>query len=440
MAPSHYAAEDAAISLTTPAAPPVAVTPSGGNRTPRLVLAGILAAYLALATGYSLAVRLNFAPDEPWHFRYVESLAQGHFPSPAYTDAAQHPPLYYLLATPVWALASRVLPPDPAERVLRLFSALLGVGSVLVAYRLGKIMFAAERWALFAAAFVAFTPLFGVMSGVVNNDSLTVLLSSLVMLQLITLPSPPTTRRLLALGGSLGLCLLTKQSTLALLPLVLPALWWATPTQHRLTTILRSLPPLCLPPALLYGGWLLRNQVAFGSQFIYTTIPAGQSQGQALLLAEPAFMLGAIARRSMGSIFFPEWVVRYWLGWAHWFTTLSALGLLLAVVGLAVAVRRGLMPPRLQQFCSLCLGLVLLLAAGLLAYIYLVDFRAMVGGRYFLPALPSLAVLVTGGVRGFVGGGRRRELAAVTLLVCLALLFALGFLVAVGWHYQHLPQ
>ena len=66
----------------------------------------VLAAYIALATAYSIATPLFEAPDEQWHFAFVQYVAQGRglpVQKPGQSDhfarqEASQPPLYYLTA------------------------------------------------------------------------------------------------------------------------------------------------------------------------------------------------------------------------------------------------------------------------------------------------------------------------------------------------------
>ncbi|MBC7224811.1 MAG: glycosyltransferase family 39 protein, partial [Anaerolineae bacterium] len=154
-----------------------------------LVLAGYLVAgvlYAALSPAWQ-------APDEPAHYNYIRHLAQGDglpillpgdYPH-QYLEAIKarrfppdmpiaplryefhQPPLYYLLAWPVYRLSGGALLP------LRLCSVVLGAVLLWVVWRLaGEVAPGCPALRLTAVAFVAFLPMHVAMAASVNNDIL----------------------------------------------------------------------------------------------------------------------------------------------------------------------------------------------------------------------------------------------------------------------------
>jgi len=171
-----------------------------------VILVVIVTAYLALGTLYAVYTPPWQVPDEPAHYNYVRHIAEtGTFPvlrrgdySHQYLEAIKarrfppdmpitpiryefhQPPLYYLLATPVYLLfGGRLLP-------LRLFSVLLGGGLLLVAYALVREIFPRRWWpALGTTAFIAFIPQHIAMTAAVNNDALAELILAGIGLVLV---------------------------------------------------------------------------------------------------------------------------------------------------------------------------------------------------------------------------------------------------------------
>jgi 4-amino-4-deoxy-L-arabinose transferase-like glycosyltransferase len=152
-------------------------------------------------------------------------------------SATNNPPLYYALEAIPYRLAvgGSVLDRLAAMRVL---SALMGAVTVLLIYLFLSELLPARRWAWSAGALVAaFQPLFGFMSGGVNNDNLLYLTAAGVLWALAR-----TFRRGLTpangawIGGLLGAGIVTKLTLLGFVPAavlgVLLALWRAWPT-HR---------------------------------------------------------------------------------------------------------------------------------------------------------------------------------------------------------------
>src|SRR5512139_2881812 len=199
-----------------------------------ITLVFILIAYLALGTAYALQTPTWQAPDEPAHYNYIQFIAQeqalpilneGEYDqayNEEFTRTPQNtallsidplryedyaPPLYYLLATPIYALT------DGWITALRLFSVILGGALVVVAYLIGAEAYPDQLvFALGGAAFVAFVPQHLALMSAVNNDSLAELLIALVVWQSMRLFRSQTIskRKLILLGVTLGLGLLTK--------------------------------------------------------------------------------------------------------------------------------------------------------------------------------------------------------------------------------------
>ncbi|PID85939.1 MAG: hypothetical protein CSB13_05395, partial [Chloroflexi bacterium] len=190
-----------------------------------------------------------------------------------------------------------------AVRMVRLASVLMSAGTVLLTYLIGKEV-APNRpeIALGAAAVNAFLPMFLFISGAVNNDNLAILLASLavwLMLKSVnrngdtgignqlsvnseqfTDHRPPKAWYWLLLGVVIGLAVLTKQGTFALLPLA-----WGTIFMVRwrvnvlgdngrfhsyaqlFKTLLQSLlyfALLMVPVILIAGWWYWRNIQLYG--------------------------------------------------------------------------------------------------------------------------------------------------------------------------------
>ena len=123
-----------------------------------------------------------------------------------------------------------------AVYVIRIASLLLGVGTIIFGYLLGKTLFGREiGW--FAATLTAFNPMFLFTSTAVNNDSLANLLGALILYQLVRLwrgyEENGRRRGAILLGILLGLGMLTKLSLGGLLGLSGLAMAWQAWQQRR---------------------------------------------------------------------------------------------------------------------------------------------------------------------------------------------------------------
>jgi 4-amino-4-deoxy-L-arabinose transferase-like glycosyltransferase len=283
------------------------------QRKQRRLLALILSGYAALAILYSLSTPIFEASDELWHFPMVAYLAENglrlpvqdpSIPTPWRQEGSQ-PPLYYMLAALLAAPLDLsdmeavrrqnphadigVVRPDGnanmivhhpdreafpwngtflAVQVVRLFSIVLGLGTVYITYRLGLAIFPERpEIGLGAAALNAFLPMFLFISGSVNNDNLSNLLGNLITLQIALLllsKTEPGWRSYTALGATTGAGLLAKLNIGFLIPLIALAL-------VALSLRQRSLRPLLLGGALsggltivIAGWWYLRNFTLYG--------------------------------------------------------------------------------------------------------------------------------------------------------------------------------
>ncbi len=303
----------------------------------RLLLGAILLGYLLVTLAYGAANPLFEAPDEHWHFFTAVEIAEtGRLP--VVTDPpdewlgqeAAQPPLYYLLGAAliapleadgareaIWlnpyawigdasALANiNRMVHTPAEawpwggwalaaHVLRVFSTLLGLGTLLCIYKSGRLLWPeANTRPLMATALVAFLPQFNFIHASITNDALITFLCSAGIFQLIRLWRDPPERerlgrrdalRLLALGLTAGLAALSKNAGVLLLVYSLGFLAVLAVRRRHYRLIGHALLLVGLP-AVLVAGWLwARNQTLYGDWT--ATVPfitiAGGDRGYSL--------------------------------------------------------------------------------------------------------------------------------------------------------------
>lgn len=277
-------------------------------------LVAILVGYVILAGIYSVITPPFEASDELWHYPMVKYVADHGFGLPRQDPAnvgpwrqeGSQPPLYYLLGAlaTFWIDTSdmddvrRINPhadigaiaPDrnlnmvlhDAEReafpwsgtvlavhIVRFLSVGMGLGTVLLTYLLARELFPAQPvLALAAAVFTGFNPMFAFISGAINNDNLSNLLASLILLliaRLIKAADAPLTRRFyVALGLAAGAGMLAKYQIGFLLPVIALALLFVSIRQ-------RDWRPVVLGGAisggltiLIVGWWYWRNYDLYG--------------------------------------------------------------------------------------------------------------------------------------------------------------------------------
>lgn len=385
----------------------------------RAALAALLLAYLALAAAFAALTPAWQNPDEPAHYNYAAQVASaGCCPviepgdwSSAYLDELKaarfaperlarlasiqyedhQPPLYYLLAAPVYQLSGGSL------LALRLFSALLGAGVVLCAYLVARAMLPQRpAVALGTAALVAFTPQHLAMLAAANNDALAELLiggSLLLMVLYVKGARVPAW----ALGVAAGLLFITKASGYPAAALLLLAVL----LRHRRA----ALPHIAafLIPALALGAlWWLRNLGVYGfPDFLglaaHDRVVVGQPRTAEALAAVG---LGQHLYSGLQTTFNSFWGQFGWMalplqGWMYlFFQALTAAGLAGLAAGWWALPRSA--PPSGQRQAWLLLALTLALA--LLAYGYYNTEFIQFQGRYLYPALIPFALLLALGL------------------------------------------
>ncbi len=243
----------------------------------------ILAAFILLALGYSLATPPFEAGDESRHYAVVKYMADtGRLPIQQPGEAQIHwshegnqPPLYYALAAaltgwidtgtwnevfwynphttignPLRADNKNITIHPPGEGwpwrgpilavyLSRFLSIVMAAGTVWTGYLLALRLFNGKRWlAAGAMAITAFNPMFIFIAAAVNNDTAVILFCTLALYHLTT-PNERLSRPLryaALLGLLIGLGALSKLYAFGLLPLAgLRLLWLAWSTENRPT-------------------------------------------------------------------------------------------------------------------------------------------------------------------------------------------------------------
>jgi hypothetical protein len=482
---------------------------------PRLPRAGLICALVAVLNGvaWSLLTPPFHVPDENAHVAYVQYLAQtGKLPTrhsasgpfsaeeertlaalrfysvigqrgsrPVLTAAEQrevhalergspsrvgpadasnstnNPPVYYALeAVPYWISPSH----DLLDRLalMRVLSALLAGLTVLVAFLFLRELFPGTPWAWPVGALaIAFQPVFGFMSGGVNNDNLLFLGAACVFYALaVAFRRGLTPRRGAWLGAAIALGLLAKANLLGFVPGVAVALavliHRAGPEQRRnawrgaAACVLLAALPVALYVLLDTTVW---HRHVFGAEQasatgsasgLIRTSPVSDNLREEvsyiwqLFLPRAPFMQDHIVGTPLWEIWTKGFVGRFgWhdFGFPYWVDLLVS-AILVLVAACAVAYLIGSWP-RLRTHLGE-LAAYALMTVGLLGVIGVVSYqnRNLVNGldtgnsfgqaRYLLPLLPLYGAIVVLAARAF---GRRFGPTAGAVLVVLAIAHSL---------------
>jgi hypothetical protein len=381
---------------------------------------------------------------------YDELAAKLHPPADdggGYSTSAVHGPLYYLALSPAYLL-TRHHSIFAQLTLMRLTSALIGALVVLFTFLLARELAPGRPWlAVLAALLVAYEPMYGFISGIVNNDVGVNAAAAALELLLIRMLRRGITIPWGALTGALLIALpIVKATGLSLYPVAalvfLATLWRHHSRAALLAWVALALGAVCVgelsahvlsglqPTTAATGSAVISSNANAASEALHH-IPSFLAYLWQALLPRLPFMPryfppppGFVLTTDPGFVIFVE------RGWAAfgWYDVLFSrwvyVAVFLAMVGtvpLGVwAARREWGWLRRHWLEALVLiAMPLAVVAGFEAAYYTTYPRPLIAefGRYAFPAIGPLAALVVGALHAF---GRRRMLAAgVALLVAM---------------------
>lgn len=353
--------------------------------------------------------------------------------------ATANPPLYYALQAVPYKLSGGAVLDKLAA--MRLLSALMGAATVALVFMFLRELLPGTRWAWPAGALaVALQPLFGFMSGGVNNDDLLYLTAAGLLWALArAFRHGLTPRGGASIGGFLGLGLVSKLTLLGFVPAAVLALVLlarrAWPQQRRRTVRAMALAVgLAVAPIAIYTVlnrlvWT-RGVIPGGVGSVASTDGRSFSTGREIEHVFQLFLPSLGMHRQFA--YLPLWDTWFkglfgrfgWLdyGFPAWFYKAAlAVSLLVCALALAeLARRRASVRRRAGELAVYALAVLgLCVEIGIQSYRYMV----ITGGvfqqaRYLLPLLCLYAALAALAVRF---GGRRWGPAMCAALVVLAL-------------------
>ncbi len=224
------------------------------RRAPALTLAGAAAVYVAITVTYALTVAVGSSADEPAHLNYARLIADHAALPGATVTERQQPPLYYLLSAALLRLGA-------APVALRFLSIALGVVTIACVTLTVRRLAPRQPWlAAGTGAAIALLPGFQFVSASITDDSVATAAGALLLLLMthVALSAAPTRRLLVAVGGSIGVALLAKETDLPLVIVLVGVVVWRW---RRLSP--PDLLAVTMPVVVVAGWWYARNLVAF---------------------------------------------------------------------------------------------------------------------------------------------------------------------------------
>lgn len=367
--------------------------------------------------------------------------------------AATHGPLYYGALVPAYAAASAS--PFDQLTLTRLASALIGALTALFTYLLGRELAPRRPWlAVLAALLVSFEPMYGFISGVVNNDVGVDAGAAAVELLLIRMVRRGLTWPSGLLTGALLMLLpVIKGTGYSLFPVAALAAVAALWRHHRRADLPGWVALAFAAAGALFawsrisaslhhstfttvgGGSPVRSSQALSNipgylsylwQVFLPRLPfmAPHFQGQAY----PAFVI--FVERGFGAF---GWYDVLWAPWVY--SVILAAMLITPLLALAAARREWAWVRAHWIECALIVLMPVAVIAGFEAAFYDGIARPAIAefGRYAFPAIGPLALLVVGALHAL---GRRRVVAAgAALAVAMIVLSYAGQLVTLTGFY-----
>jgi hypothetical protein len=370
--------------------------------------------------------------------------------------AATHGAIYYAALAPAYMLASSS--PFDQLTLMRLTSALIGALTVLFAFLLARELAPGRPWlAVLAALLVVYEPMYGFMSGAVNNDvGVNAAAAALELLMIVIVRRGFTLKLSVLMGGLLIVLPIIKATGDSLYPVAALALLAALWRHHRRVDI-AGLGGLALAALVVHE---IAGRLA---GVFHPAAAAGESSGSGLaagtlsaVLAHPLGYLGYLWEVFLPRLSFmaphfetaspPAFLIFVERGWGafgwydvllpHWLFLVIFACMLLVPVLAAVAVRREWRFVRGNLVeTALILLMPIAVVAGFEAAYYTPGTRPVVAefGRYAFPAIAPLAVIVVASLHAFPR--RWAMLSGAGLLVAmLALSFAAQLVTLTGFY------
>jgi len=431
--------------------------PSGkAAQAVRKNLTVMLLASAALMMAWSFALPVFEGPDEPAHWQYACYLHQNRaLPvyGPSYPEAFS-PPLYYLLIAP-FALDAKLppagypgayymgrpfFPPRVFQnasgdfgrywpfRVARLVSVLISVFTIWLCALAGTEASGSPWTGLLVGGLVAFWPMFTFRGMNVSNDALMAMFSALALYLVVRLTKHGFTWGIgtfsaLAVAGAF----LSKINAIILpVPLLLTVISEKTRWRAKLLRV----GVLLAIMLVIVAPWLIRNQQLYGDLLAQKALVSVSSA----LGGSPVHKYSLVGSDYI-RMAFPISLIMSFIGTFGWMSiplpAWAYLAYMIAIVTAGFCWLEGVQQRRIDFRLSaiLCSAIVL----NLMAVVHLNLTFAQPQGRYMLPTLPALALLLGLGLGSLRSWSKHRTLLTVGGLAVSNVVILVALVIPAYW-------
>lgn len=324
--------------------------------------------------------------------------------------AANHPPLYYFVMTPVYWLTDNQST-DVQQFLLRLAAIPFGLATVALASLLTRTLFPGDGFlGVTVPSFIAFQPQISYEAAMVNNDIVAIALFSWILYLLIAGVRDRYPRRTcLLIGVAFGLAMLTKGTSQIAAPIIALAIVFGTGWRDVRGWLMRGV-LAAVPAMLLVAPWYVFLYRTYGNlsglpqieRIQWWNRPAG---GFVELLFDREFVFMRF-KETWGEF---GWRLIHFDTVMHWVIALPLIIAFGGVVQYALTAGRAttdagddsvMRPARWQVW-----GLLILAATCAIAYLAVVQFGTrflLTQARYYFPAMNAAALLVMLGLRTLI--------------------------------------
>lgn len=403
----------------------------------------------------SCSLPILLSPDEPMRYQVAQFIYQHHsLPSgtdPELIDAtwgfsyAFTPYLPEMISALLMRIIS-IVSDSPKTLLItsRFVSVLAATGSVYLALLIAKKMEFCARSKWLFTLIVGFLPQFVFLAAYLNHDACSVFAAMMILYGwLLGKESAWDYKSSLFLAVGISVCVLTYYNAygwvLCSIFFFFGTIWQNDSIEHKWKHAF-SRGGVIAGAALLLAGWFfVRNAILYDGDFLALRALQESSQMYAYAPYKPSnrnvyahagLSVVAMLRQTLwikSSIksFFAVFgymnifVSRYFYWTYFWMAVTGGVGCLYGIWKKKIQKSEWL----LYGCCLLCV----IIPTGLsIYYSYATDFQAQ--GRYLMPALPAVALLMTSGFRSIDEGiGKKREIFVSAALALWAILFLIIF-------------
>ncbi len=236
-----------------------------------LVVSTIIWAVAFINNASQISVDLGF--DAPGHLKYIQYIFAHHtLPLANQGWQAYQPPLFYAISTVFFSFVRLISCDETANMTLKIIPFLCGVGQIFITYFSSRYVFpdSTSKQAL-SVAFAALIPMNIYISHYVSNESLCAfLIGVLILVTIMMLSKESSTKLFCILGVVAGLALLTKFTTLVVLPVIALILIYKLISEERrsLANVADYFVLTTVITVSLAGWFYFRNWINFGIIFV----------------------------------------------------------------------------------------------------------------------------------------------------------------------------